>query len=73
MDILFKRELYRSGDDIIYVEQYQPKDCLIKYWRYGFYPKASGFVKIGIRNRLLNKPKKKTLCNILGKDIVQID
>lgn len=73
MDILFKKEFYRSGNNIIYVEQYKTKESERKYWRYGFYQKTNDYVKINVANCLLNKPKRKTLCNIFGKDIVRTD
>lgn len=73
MEILLKSEHYQSGDNIICVEQYQPKECKRKYWRYIFYHKSHELCKIVMGSWLLNKPKRKTLCNILGKNIVRID
>lgn len=73
METLLKSEHYQSGNHIIYVEQYQPKECNRKYWRYGFYHNNDEKWKMCIGNGLLNKPKKKTLSNILGMNIVRIN
>lgn len=67
MSTTFKFEIYKDDyDNKVFVEEYQSKHSSAHLWRYGFY--YENCPSIVVSCGLLNKPSKRTLCNLLNSE-----